>query len=105
LASILLPVLSKARIRAQGIWCMNDNKQLMLAHGMYATDNRDTLPFAYATGAGAPYVWVPGILDDANPSAVDNWNLDTTIRKSVLWPYCGNSICIWHCPADPAHGV
>src|SRR5882724_7358617 len=96
LAAMLLPALSKAKVRAQGIWCMNNTHQLMLAWRMYAEDNRESLPFAYATGANKPYVWVPGDVT-ANP---DSWNLDTTIRASILWPYCGKSTSIWHCPAD-----
>src|SRR6266550_8572911 len=89
LAAMLLPALSKAKIRAQGIGCMNDTHQLMIAWRMYAEDNRESLPFAYGTTAQSkPYVWVPGILS-SNPSDPDNWNLDTTIRASLLWPYCG----------------
>src|SRR5690348_3024938 len=76
LAAMLLPALSKAKIRTQGIGCMNNTRQLQFAWRMYAEDNLDALPFAYATtAAAAPYVWVPGLLDDANPSAPDNWNL------------------------------
>ncbi len=106
LAALLLPALSKAKIRTQGIQCMNSTRQLMYAWRMYAEDNRDVLPFAYATGAGsAPYVWVPGIIDVNNPNASDNWNLDTTIRQSLIWPYCGKSISIWHCPADTSYAI
>ena len=52
-----------------------------------------------------PYVWVPGLLDDANPSAPENWNLDITVRRSLLWPYCGKSVGIWRCPADTSFGI
>ena len=104
LAAMLLPALSKAKTKAQGIQCMSNTRQLTYAWLMYAGDNHETLPFSYATGVNAPYVWVPGFLDDANPRASDNWNLDTTVRKSILWPYCGKSVDIWHCPADrPRH--
>src|SRR5437870_10203590 len=73
LAALLLPALAKAKIRAQGIQCMNDTHQLLYAWRMYAEDNRDQLPFAYATSAAAaPYVWVPGIIDVSNPIAPDN---------------------------------
>jgi len=106
LAAMLLPALARAKCRSQGIGCMNNTKQLTLAWRMYAEDNRDILPFAYATDPlVAPYVWVPGNLDDANPSAPENWNLDITIRKSILWSYCGNAVGIWHCPADTSYGI
>lgn len=41
LASMLLPALSKAKIRAQGIHCLNNQKQLTLAWVMYATEFGD----------------------------------------------------------------
>src|SRR4051794_10015794 len=64
LAAMLLPALARAKCRAQGIHCMNNTKQLMLAWRMYAEDNRDLLPYAYGVtpGAGADYVWVKGLL-------------------------------------------
>src|SRR6266403_4381117 len=75
LAAMLLPALSKAKVRAQGIQCMNNTKQITLAWRLYAEDNQEVLPFAYATGANAPYVWVKGYLNDTDPTASDNWNL------------------------------
>src|SRR6185295_3076498 len=104
LAAMLLPALGRAKLKAQAIGCMNDTKQLALAWRMYADDNRDTLPFAYGNGLNAPYVWVQGYLDDANPTANDNWNYETTIKKGAIWPYCGKSLGIWHCPADTSFG-
>ena len=44
-------------------------------------------------------------LDDANPSFQDNWDIDNTLRKSLIMPYCGNSLGIWHCPADTSYGI
>jgi len=58
LAAMLLPALTKAKVRAQAIGCMNNTRQLMTAWRMYAEDNRDVLPFGYALGANAPYLWV-----------------------------------------------
>jgi len=105
LAAMLLPALSKAKVRAQGIQCMNNTKQITLAWRLYAEDNQEVLPFGYATGPNAPYVWVKGILNDTDPTASDNWNLDTTIRASLLAPYCGKNTGIWHCPADTSYGM
>ncbi len=106
LAAMLLPALSRAKSRAQGVGCMNNSRQLMYAWRLYAEDNREILPYAYGTSAAAaPYVGVPGILDDANPAARDNWDLDRTVRASILWPYCGKQAGIFHCPADTSFGV
>jgi len=43
LAGMLLPALSKANTKTQGIMCMN-GKQMMLAIAMYTGDNRDLYP-------------------------------------------------------------
>jgi prepilin-type N-terminal cleavage/methylation domain-containing protein len=40
LAAMLLPALSGAKIRAMGIACMNNYKELGLAWFMYADDNQ-----------------------------------------------------------------
>src|SRR5881394_4390537 len=43
LAGLLLPALAKAKTKAQGILCMNNSKQLMLAWNLYAGDFNDKL--------------------------------------------------------------
>jgi len=105
LAAMLLPALSKAKIRAQGIQCMSSSRQLMLAWRMYAEDNRDQLPFGYAVSAGPPdnrsALWVKGILDVNNDNYIDNWNADVTLKQGAIWPYC-TSTAIFRCPADPS---
>jgi len=46
LAALLLPSLIKAKMKAQGVQCMNNHRQLALAWRMYADDNRDVLVYA-----------------------------------------------------------
>jgi len=103
LAAMLLPALSKAKAKAQGIQCLNNHRQLTLAWRMYADDNRDVIPFASNFANGDPradaLVWVAGYLD-FDPNNSSNWDVDRDIKKSLLWPYCGNSTAIWKCPAD-----
>ena len=53
LAALLLPALSRAKLKAQGVMCMNNSKQLMLGWRMYADDNQDALLFGY--GADGEY--------------------------------------------------
>ena len=43
LAAMLLPALSKAKEKANRTICINNLKQLLLAHVMYGTDNGDTI--------------------------------------------------------------
>ena len=44
LAAMLLPALSKAKARAQGISCLNNMKQLQLGSILYAGDNNEYIP-------------------------------------------------------------
>jgi len=103
LAGLLLPALAKAKTKAQGIACMNNDRQLMLAWRMYVEDNRDTVPFAYVDdnpgNKNYRYAWVHGILsyDNANTA---NWDVTNTIMAGAVWPYTGNNLQIYKCPAD-----
>jgi prepilin-type N-terminal cleavage/methylation domain-containing protein/prepilin-type processing-associated H-X9-DG protein len=111
LAAMLLPALSKSKTEAQGIACMNNSKQLMLAWRMYSDDNAEVLLFSYGSQANdSAYVWSgpagdPFDLDDTLPTQEGNWDYAATIEKSPMWPYCGKSTGIWHCPADTSYGI
>ena len=106
LASLLLPVLGKAKQKAQGIQCMNNHRQLALAWLMYLDDNRGQLLFPTGDGTpkNEPYVWVTDFMDfdGGNPST---WDVNQDIKKSPLWTYCGNATGIWKCPADRSYVV
>src|SRR5258706_14191562 len=51
LAALLLPALTKARMKAQGVACLNNAKQMMLAWKLYIDDNQDKGPEAYGPNA------------------------------------------------------
>ncbi len=52
LAALLLPVLSHAKAKAQSIYCLNNQKQVMLATKVYLDDNRGVmLPLWIQNGA------------------------------------------------------
>src|ERR1035441_501855 len=55
LAALLLPALIKSKLKAQGIQCMNNHRQLALAWRMYAEDNNDVLVYA-SDDPGDPHV-------------------------------------------------
>ena len=99
LAAMLLPALSKAKLKAQGILCMSNHRQLALAWRMYTEDSRDILPYASALPVQAAYSWVQGALD-FSPTNHSNWEIEADITRSPLWPYSGKSPGIWKCPAD-----
>ena len=46
LASMLLPAMGKGKLKAQGLQCMNNHRQLCLAWRMYSEDNEDLLLYA-----------------------------------------------------------
>ncbi len=98
LAAMLLPALSRAKIRTQGISCMNNLRQMMLAWRLYADDNGELL--VASLDVGPPRVrWVDGILDYS--SSQGNWDPEVYIAKSPLMPYMGKkNYGIWKCPAD-----
>ena len=95
LAGLLLPALSRAKLKAQGIQCMSNRRQLMLAWRMYVDDARERLPYS----KGGPYQWMSGTLD-YNPGNRSNWDPSVDIEKSPLWRYCGKNAAVFKCPAD-----
>jgi len=107
LASLLLPVLTRAKQRAQSASCMNNSKQIMLGWSIYADDNNDLLapndfPFTIAYRTSTPTVqntmrnWVVGTMEQAFDAGYDAELVDT---NSVLANYVPNR-AVYHCPAD-----
>ena len=102
LAAMLLPALSKAKTKSQGISCMNNLRQMMLGWRMYPDDYRDFLLASLPPGdaSGRPN-WCTGGLDFS--ASASNWDVNQDLAKSPLMPYIGkNSFAIWKCPADQA---
>ena len=111
LAAMLLPALSKAKAKAQGISCMNNLKQLQLGWVMYSGDNDDkivrvtgnealvtTLFDPAAQPGGAKSSWVLGsVADTVSPITVaTNTSL---IQGGLLYSYI-NKLAVYKCPAD-----
>ena len=104
LAAMLLPALSKARLKTQGIQCMNNLRQMMLGWKMYPDDYGDLLLAANNVPAAQSRVnWCTGGLDfDGFNSS--NYDVNVDLAISPLMPYIGKkSYAIWKCPADQAN--
>src|SRR5438046_10725673 len=97
LAGLLLPALAKAKTKAQGIMCLNNGKQMMLAWRLYVDDNQDKVPKAWAPGN--PSNWIEGGLD-FNGGNASNWDIERDVKKNPLLPYCGNSAGSMKRPGD-----
>jgi prepilin-type N-terminal cleavage/methylation domain-containing protein/prepilin-type processing-associated H-X9-DG protein len=61
LAAILFPVFAQAREKARASSCLSNQKQIALAHSMYAQDYDETYPLAQAL-TGSPVDPITGIL-------------------------------------------
>ena len=98
LAGLLLPALSKAKMKALTTASMNNVRQLQLAAHMYSDDNRDQFlnndTDSIGTSAG-PNAWIQGNVQSYTADYVDK------IRTGVLFPY-NKSVNIYRCPASRA---
>jgi prepilin-type N-terminal cleavage/methylation domain-containing protein/prepilin-type processing-associated H-X9-DG protein len=103
LAAMLLPALSKAKLKAQQATCLSNQKQLALAWTMYASDNSERVvnmactPGDWRLGVGQPLnVSPPAGLAGA---ALVQWQTQEGYREGVLFQYAPNADVI-HCPGD-----
>ncbi len=110
LAAMLLPALSKAKLRAQAIQCMGNGRQLGLACQMYASEYSEMFPPNSDDGA-ANYVWCPGSVQggmkgDPRPIGPYTFFPDSlTMASDVLAPFLGKNISVFKCPGDPRSGT
>jgi len=106
LAAMLLPALSKAKIKAQAATCLSNQKQLALAWTMYADENQgNIINFTTAVNATGDKPW---LYDTPNPmpntAGMSAQDADVAIlqegyRQGGLYQYAPN-VNVLHCPAD-----
>ena len=104
LAGMLLPALSKSKTKAQGILCMSNTRQLMVAWQMYSGDNEERLVTNFGiTGtrwsrdAGTYLNWVNNVM--TWDSDGDNTNI-VLVKNGKLASYVGSALGVYKCPAD-----
>jgi prepilin-type N-terminal cleavage/methylation domain-containing protein/prepilin-type processing-associated H-X9-DG protein len=76
LAAMLLPALTKAKIRAQGISCVNNMKQLQLGSILYAGDNDDFIPGNWPLDNGG-FLATGLAFDPTVPQGYPSWSAGT----------------------------
>jgi prepilin-type N-terminal cleavage/methylation domain-containing protein len=111
LASLLLPALAKAKTKAQGIMCMNNGKQLMLAWNLYSGDFQDRICRTagldslvpnnthrpdknYVIGGKDFQQWAMGTMESTPGSTNQILLMDSLLYKFV------NNLKTYRCPAD-----
>ncbi len=103
LAALLLPALARARQKAEGIGCLNNTKQLVLAWITYTADFAEKLPYNKPGSGGVDDInnWVANSMSwntDA-ASTLENTNPDL-LRTAALGPYTARNVGVYKCPAD-----
>ena len=102
LVGLLLPALSRAKAKSNGIACLNNLKQLQTCWQMYVDDHQDRVPPNYSL-----------LTNGAWRSTSDSWignssaphDADTLpLQSGLLFKYDYNrSTALYHCPADKSH--
>jgi len=91
LAAMLLPVLARAKAKAQAIQCLNNVKQLGLATHLYLADSDDFYPWG---------------IDMANPGGPAAWQ-DSSAWPNQLRSFLNvrtnspNALTVFACPSEP----
>jgi len=100
LAAMLLPALGTAKLKAQGIQCMSNLKQLQLVFLMYPDDNNDRLTSSGYTLPVEATAWVNGWEDfkGTNPDNTDPRTLTDPSRAKFAQYLTG--VGVYKCPAD-----
>jgi len=112
LAGLLLPALAKAKTKAQGIMCLSNNKQLLLAWHLYAGDyfdacaNNFTIPDTDSAITTKKFNnWVNNIMEfvKGQSGAAHAWESVTNVdwvKSGILSQFTSAALGVYKCPAD-----
>jgi prepilin-type N-terminal cleavage/methylation domain-containing protein len=99
LAAMLLPALAKAKAKAKGIQCINNEKQLVLSWILYSDDNQQGLVSSIDNGGGFYNLRPDWMTGNFSTSIQSQWDIRADVQKSPLFPYFKNPALV-RCPAD-----
>jgi prepilin-type N-terminal cleavage/methylation domain-containing protein/prepilin-type processing-associated H-X9-DG protein len=92
LAAMLLPALSRAKLKAQAATCVSNLRQLQYSWAMYSNDFNQRLAPNYL---GVKFSWIDGVdTVNAYPGATNT----LLLQAGLLWPY-NPAIGVYRCPA------
>jgi prepilin-type N-terminal cleavage/methylation domain-containing protein/prepilin-type processing-associated H-X9-DG protein len=109
LASMLLPALTKARQKAQGVGCLNNTRQLTYAWHMYSLDNNDSVANNFgvletedAINNGKLNNWVNNVMTWGASGSTADISVTNVfwVANGVLGKYTAGAIGAYKCPAD-----
>ena len=101
LAALLLPALARAKMKAEGIGCINNLKQLQIGWFMYKDDYNDIL-IPNSPGSFSQATWTSGYLEGWSIFLPANTNRQFYVdpQYSLMAAYMVNQIGVYRCPAD-----
>ncbi len=103
LASVLLPALTKAKMKGTGARCLSNQRQLILGFTMYADDNNGTMPGRSFNGLD---MYAGGYWPEPSPAIAAGITIEEakarvkrSLGRGVLWKYV-SAFEAYHCPGD-----
>jgi prepilin-type N-terminal cleavage/methylation domain-containing protein len=104
LASLLLPALAQAKLKANCAKCISNLKQLELGAAMYKNDFNDTLIPNSPAGSPANETWCPSqTLNWTGAAGPIDANTNIALYEAtIMAPYMGGQIGVYKCPCDTA---
>jgi len=96
LAALLLPALGRAKAKANGIYCMNNTKQLQLAWILYAGDNDERLPLNKHISNTDSNSWVANVINLTQDQTTNTEYL----KIGLIGPYTAKNVRVYKCPED-----
>jgi prepilin-type N-terminal cleavage/methylation domain-containing protein len=109
LAALLLPALSKAKAKGQGIVCLSNTKQLALAWIAYTGDYNEKVANNYGVAETIAAInnkafdnWVNNVMSWTVGTDPDQVSITNTawVLNGVLGPYTAGAVGVYKCPAD-----
>ncbi|HXD01638.1 MAG TPA: type II secretion system protein [Verrucomicrobiae bacterium] len=103
LASLLLPVLSAAKLRAKRTQCISNLHQWVVAFTLYAGDNADSMPMGWNNANGA---WMVALSNFNANAQVDFCPMATVTRDTLpnMWTAVGPNLA-WGTMGNGAYPV
>ncbi len=102
LAAMLLPALTKAKLKATEASCQNNARQLILGFTMYAGDNKEAMAvtdFGNYTGSASGFYNNPNVPANASKTVAEQDVAIALQTSCPFYPYVPN-YKVFHCPGD-----